>query len=420
MLPLSIAGHKPDKEWLERLIDTVGLAGPPHAPALRALRRPAAARGGGPRAGVASRPWCSPTSRPATSTRRRPRRCCGCCGRRWTSSARRVVMVTHDPEAAAVRGPAGGAARRRDRRTTPRRPSRDVIELMKQRGLMPSSRCLARQEPAGPASCGPRHDRLAVFLGVALVAGHLRAHRHHQQVVRPDLQRLAEGHLVVITDKQPDTQQTTPSTRFPAALLEQVRQVDGVNAAAGTIFTGGRHRQRRRATIGSQFAPKFISSTSAAAFETLNYVEGHAADATRTRRRWTRRPPTRGDLDVGDTLRIAGEDAAPALRSLSASPSSADTSFGGASIAQLTLPRGAARHRTRWASFDQISVGRDPGVSPDELRARIERVVPPTLRVETGRAGRQRAVRRHRRPLSFLQIVLLRVRRRGRCSSAPS
>ena len=44
ILPLTIAGEKPDKAWLEQLIESVGLKDRRDAPALGALRRPAAAR----------------------------------------------------------------------------------------------------------------------------------------------------------------------------------------------------------------------------------------------------------------------------------------------------------------------------------------------------------------------------------------
>ena len=39
LLPIRIGGGDPDRGWLETLIDTVGLAGPPRAPPQRALRR---------------------------------------------------------------------------------------------------------------------------------------------------------------------------------------------------------------------------------------------------------------------------------------------------------------------------------------------------------------------------------------------
>ena len=89
LLPLTIAGEKVDKAWLEQLIELRRPAGPPDAPPLRALRRPAAARRDRPRAGLASRPSSSPTSRPATSTRRPAARSSSSCARPCRTPARR-------------------------------------------------------------------------------------------------------------------------------------------------------------------------------------------------------------------------------------------------------------------------------------------------------------------------------------------
>ena len=44
LLPLTIAGEKPDQAWFDKLVSDVGLDGPALAPAVRAVRRSAAAR----------------------------------------------------------------------------------------------------------------------------------------------------------------------------------------------------------------------------------------------------------------------------------------------------------------------------------------------------------------------------------------
>ncbi len=54
LLPLSIAGRKPDREWLDRLIDTIGIRDRLQSPSGRDVRRPAATRGGRARARLAS------------------------------------------------------------------------------------------------------------------------------------------------------------------------------------------------------------------------------------------------------------------------------------------------------------------------------------------------------------------------------
>ncbi len=100
-LPLAIAGRQARARLGRRRARAGRARRPPHAPAGRAVGRPAAARRRGARARLASRPSCSPTSRPATSTRARAPRCSTCCARRSADYGQTTVMVTHDPRAAA-------------------------------------------------------------------------------------------------------------------------------------------------------------------------------------------------------------------------------------------------------------------------------------------------------------------------------
>ena len=67
-LPMSLAGRKPDAQWLDNVVDTVGLSRPARSPTERALRRPATARRRGPCARRAGPRSSSATNRPATST----------------------------------------------------------------------------------------------------------------------------------------------------------------------------------------------------------------------------------------------------------------------------------------------------------------------------------------------------------------
>ncbi len=100
VLPLSIAGEKPDPEWIERLIDTVGLSD-------RRTHRPAELSGGQQQRVAVARALAS---KPAVVFADEPtgnldskssEEVLGLLRRSVDELGQTVVMVTHDPEAAA-------------------------------------------------------------------------------------------------------------------------------------------------------------------------------------------------------------------------------------------------------------------------------------------------------------------------------
>jgi putative ABC transport system permease protein len=243
---------------------------------------------------------------------------------------------------------------------------------------------------------------VAVLVGVSLIAGTYvitdTINKAFDQIFSDSL----KGTSVVITNKQPVTQQTNTSTSFPAGVLKKVREVPGVNIAAGTIFTGGGIFKGDK-EVGSQFAPKFISAVLPPQIESLKTVDGHrptnSHEAT-----LDKAAADDAGLSIGDPIRIAGERRVRTYR-LVGLTELGGTSFGGASIAQLTLPE-AQFITGNVGRFNQISVGLNPDVSSDELKARIERVVPPTLRVETAEQNANRSSNEIHDALSFLPIFL--------------
>ena len=102
VLPLSLAGQKPDREWVDELHRKVGLAD-------RRTHRPAELSGGQQQRVAIARALVSkptvvfadePTGNlDSHDERRDPRRCCAS---RSTSYGQTTVMVTHDPHAAAI------------------------------------------------------------------------------------------------------------------------------------------------------------------------------------------------------------------------------------------------------------------------------------------------------------------------------
>ncbi len=245
---------------------------------------------------------------------------------------------------------------------------------------------------------------LAVVIGVAFVAGSYiltdTIFAAFDQIFSDSL----KGTSVVITAKNPVEQESGEVPTIAASLLPRIQRTPGVRLAAGAIFTPGGLFNSKDEAIGSKFAPKFISSTLPDGLESLNYVDGHPP-----------RGPTEASIDkagaegaglsLGDRFEIAGQRRVRSYR-LVGLTRLGEASFGGASIAQLTLPE-AQQITDNPGRFDQISVAARPGVSPGLLKQRIEPVVPAGVRVETGEENANRESENLREKLGFFQTALL-------------
>jgi putative ABC transport system permease protein len=245
---------------------------------------------------------------------------------------------------------------------------------------------------------------LAIFLGVALVAGTYVLTDTINASFSDIFSESLKGTDVAVTTRQDIQTDDAVPPGFPASLLAKVRKVDGVEAAAGSVFASGRFIDSKGDPIGHSFAPNFISSLNPPRFETLDYVKGRKP-RTPTEASIDTQTADTGHLHVGSKLRLAGAHEAKTYRVVGLTKLG-DTSFGGAGIAQVLLPE-AQRITDREGQFDQISVAAAPGVSAEELRDRIARVMPHQVQVETGEQAAKRQTNDIEDNLSFLRIALL-------------
>ena len=133
---------------------------------------------------------------------------------------------------------------------------------------------------------------LAVFIGVALVAGTYVLTDTINNAFDDIFSESLQGTDVVITAENAVRQDSGEAPTLPAALLPRVEQVPGVELAAGGIFTPGGLFDEEGDRIGSQFAPKFISSTLPPAARAADLSGGPPAAERRRGGRSTRPPPT--------------------------------------------------------------------------------------------------------------------------------
>jgi len=244
----------------------------------------------------------------------------------------------------------------------------------------------------------------AVVIGVAFMAGSYILTDTILAAFDEIFKESNEGVAVVVTSQNLVKQESGETPTISAALLPRVQRTAGVRLAAGAVFTPGGFFDSEGDAIGSKFAPKFISSVLPPGLEALNYVEGHPPRGP-TEASIDRAAAESADLALGEEIELAGRTRAVRFR-LVGFTQLGGASFGGASIAQVTLPV-AQRITGKEGEFDQISVAAADGVAPVALKRRIEREMPPSVRVETGEENAERGSDEIRENLGFLQTMLL-------------
>ncbi|HET7510507.1 MAG TPA: FtsX-like permease family protein [Solirubrobacterales bacterium] len=244
----------------------------------------------------------------------------------------------------------------------------------------------------------------AVFLGVAFVSGSYILTDTIFAAFDEIFSESLSGTSVVITAQNPVEQENGEIPTVSAALLPTVSKTPGVRLAAGAIFTPGGFFNSKGEKIGNKFAPKFISSTLPGRLESLTYVDGHKPRGP-TEASIDKAAADASNLNLGEQIELIGQGRAERFR-LVGFTQLGSASFGGASIAQVTLPV-AQRLTHKRGRFDQISVAAAGGVSSAALKRRIAREMPAGVRVETAKESADRSSEEIRDNLSFLQTFLL-------------
>ncbi|HEY6551590.1 MAG TPA: FtsX-like permease family protein [Solirubrobacterales bacterium] len=245
---------------------------------------------------------------------------------------------------------------------------------------------------------------LAVVIGVAFVAGSYVLTDTIFAAFDEIFGESLKGTSVVISAENPVKQENGEIPTVSASLLPRVKQTPGVKLAAGAIFTPGGFFDSKGDKIGNKFAPKFISSVLPGSLESLTYIEGHRPRGP-TETSIDKAAAESSGLELGEEIRLIGQGSARSF-ALVGFTRLGGASFGGASIAQVTLPV-AQRLTHKVGRFDQISVAAEEGVSATTLKRRIASKMPPGVEVETAKENADRGSEEIREDLSFLQIFLL-------------
>ena len=245
---------------------------------------------------------------------------------------------------------------------------------------------------------------LAVLLGVAFIAGSYVLTDTINRSFDDIFDVAYEGTDVAVSSSTTGQSDNGEVPAFSDRYLDEVREVDGVQKAAGGIFSLVRFVDEKGEPLSTAFAPEFVSSVAPKPFETLTYTDGRPP-ATASEASIDESTAEREGLEPGDTLRIAGPAGVKGYE-LTGIQRLGNTASGGSGTAQLTLAE-AQRLTEKRGEFDGLSIQAADGVRPEDLSSRVDEVLPARLTVETGTEAAARQAQDIKDDLSFFRVILL-------------
>ncbi len=230
---------------------------------------------------------------------------------------------------------------------------------------------------------------IAILFGVAMIAGTLMLSDSVNRSFDDIFATAAEGIDVSVRAKQEiETGFDLPEagTALPENLIADVESVDGVASASGAIGDGASiailDENGDRVGPPDGGPPHIVNSVQPEPFTPYTYLEGA--------------PPQSDDevaidsftseeegYEIGDPITITGAEGVEEYTLSGITKFGTGVPLGGASLVEMTLPE-AQRVTDKAGEFDEIAVEAEDGVSPEELRDRLNEALPDTAEAKTG------------------------------------
>ncbi len=244
----------------------------------------------------------------------------------------------------------------------------------------------------------------AVLLGVAMISGSYVLTDTINRSFQHIFEQGEKGIAVEVTPHETIAQDEQPPP-FSEKLLQKVRNVEGVKVAVGGIFDQGSILGKNHKPISTHGAPNFITSVVPPSMSPFTYVKGHPPrhDGEVALDKYT---ANRHKFVVGDRIGIAGHVPARTFKLVGIARYGDVSSFGGASIAEVTL-HDAQVLSGNLGRLQSIEVGNSAGTSDQTLKKRIRAVLPKLLDVRTGKEQAAKQSADQKKNFSFLTTILL-------------
>jgi putative ABC transport system permease protein len=212
---------------------------------------------------------------------------------------------------------------------------------------------------------------ISVVLGVAMIAGTYVLTDTINKSFSEVFKQANSGTDVVVAPKKVDDDFYSSPPPLKDGLVDQIRKVDGVAVAAGGIQGDVSIRNADGDRIGSNL--NFVISLAPKPLDAFSFVSGRAP-RTGAELALTAKAFDDEGLAIGDRLTVTGDEGAKRFTVVGAANFGSEGSVGGYPTAIVTLPTAQALTGHR-GEVDTIAVAARDGVSPEQLRTRVDGVL---------------------------------------------
>jgi putative ABC transport system permease protein len=251
---------------------------------------------------------------------------------------------------------------------------------------------------------------LAVVLGVAMVSGTYVLTDSIDKAFDSIFTDVREGSTVVVTGKSAfDLSEGSgaSATAFDESVLDDVREVEGVAEAEGSVdseTTTLIDRDNKAIVFGGAPNLGFAIANGESPFNPLALEQGDWPGPNEVV--IDSGVADKKDFGIGDTIGVQAEGPVMQMRVSGIVRFGSEISIGGATLAGFDLPT-AQRLFEKEGKLDEIAVAAERGVSEAQLISEIEDVLPPNTEVRTGAQQAEEDASETNEFITFLQGFLL-------------
>jgi len=244
----------------------------------------------------------------------------------------------------------------------------------------------------------------AVVLGVAFVAGTFIFTDTIDASFKDLFERTQKGTDVSVQARLAVEEEFGAPPTMPAATLERVRSVPGIEEATGSVSSDGTLLDREGEPILSQGPPTIIVSTGPERFDPFTYTTGGPA-GTADEVVIDKGTADEFGFGVGDRVTVSGRAPQKEYAVSGVATLGDSENLAGSRLVQMTLPE--AQRVTGHDGFDDISVAAADGTQPDALKVAIASELGRDFAVRTGEEQAAKQAQDLSDALGFIRTALL-------------